>query len=424
MKIKTTGYVLLVLALFVSALTPLAYKLGSNTNPVALAFYISLLGVVVSFAVMLAKNTQKNILIYIKNPRQLVSFAIVGITYAALILIFSYVTHYVSASLLAVLYRTWPLMLVAATPLLLRTRITKYDALAIAIGFSGLAIAFFGGASLGLSAAVIPFALLLLFAAFIDAIATAVQKRYHYELTSNIFMYNLFTLIGVIPFLLYTGGAGLFSMPFNDIYVILFLGVIQNVILTFLFTGAIRIVKTTVAANAILVVPFLTLLLDWAILKEPIELIYVLVAASVLIGLVVQKLRPSTQTYLSKKPAGSRMPTIYDVSSAFINTKSNLIYENMKGNGRVLAFYKKAEELQQPGVDSEALDLQDNYGCVIFTNKTKTAHIREEELEFIKEMMGYHQDDLLVLGVGKPDDVERRLGEISTSLDSSKRITV
>ena len=243
MKIKTAGYVVLALAIIFSGAMPIAYKIGSNFNPIELAFLVSVVSAVGSLALMLAKNTQGRLVEHFKSRRNLFPFAFVGASFAIQTLIFSYATHFISASLLAVVYRSWPLIFILITPFMLREKLTKYGLLAVVIGFSGMTLALLGGAAIGLPLVLLPFVGLVLVAAVLDAVTGVFQKGYKYEMTSTLFLYNLFLLITTSLFVVYFGTPITFNVGVNDLLVVLFLGVFQNILLTFLFTSAFRVNK-------------------------------------------------------------------------------------------------------------------------------------------------------------------------------------
>jgi hypothetical protein len=52
MKIKIAGYGVLALAIIFSGAMPIAYKIGSNFNPVELAFLVSIVGAAGSLVIM------------------------------------------------------------------------------------------------------------------------------------------------------------------------------------------------------------------------------------------------------------------------------------------------------------------------------------------------------------------------------------
>ncbi len=413
MKIKTFGYSVLALSLLIAGLLPLFYIVGNGINPITLALYISLVGTIGSLILMLAKGTHVELAKYVKNRVQLGSLVFVGLVFALITLVFSYTTHYISASLLAVVYRSWPLFLILIAPLMLRERITKWDAIAVTVGFAGMAIVLLGSVQFSVPQSTIPYVLLVLLAAVADAFASAIQKRYHCELTSSLFVYNLVALIAIVPFALYFGAFTLPSLSSSALIAIFGLGIMQNIAMTYLFTLALRSTKTSLAGNSYMIVPFITMVLDALILHEAIELGYVVIAVSVVAGVAIQRLSPRATGYLPSGKSAKSLPVIYDITGVFINTENALIRKVMQGNGRVLAFYKHLtpEELEQHLGAIRSLPASD--GLLIFTNKSESHHANADELDFIKDILGYNKDDLVVIGAGNPAELESAFADLN-----------
>ena len=414
MNVKLAGYFALIAGVLVVSVVPLAYRIGNDISPLQLAFLISLVGTVCSFIVMIATGTQYNLRTIIHDKKQAGSLIAVGfLTYVVLSFIFAYSTHYVSASLTAVIYRTWPLMLIALSPFVLNEKVNKYDIIAIAIGFVGLAATMIAGTPISLPLYTLSFIVLLLLAAFSDALGAAIQKRYKYELYSTVFVYNLVSLI-VFAVVNYYFGIPVFSgLNFTNISAALFLGVMQNVLATCFFVIALRTLRTSLASNTYMIVPFVTIVLSAVLLGEPIPYSYIFIASSVLLGLLIQKLAPRTANYVAKYPRvmHSEMPTLYDVTGAFVNTKNVKISSFINGDGRVLAFYKDSEHdyTKERWVDYlEHVNVNDD-SCMILTDKTHRHAFSEDELEFVKEILGNVSSDIIVFGVGETKNVEEKL---------------
>ncbi len=419
MNVKSFGYTSLALAILVSSVMPLAYSLANNTNPVQLAFFAALIGTAGSLILMLAKGTQTNLPEQLKG-KSLFQFVFVGATYAALMLIFAYTTHFISAALLAVVYRSWPLMLVLAAPFLLHERITKYGAVAVAIGFAGMAAAFFSGTVFSVPLSMLPFAALVLFGAAMDAVASAFQRGYKYEITSSLFLYNLFTLAAIVLFLPFAGIHLFSSVSAMDVAVITFIGLVQNIFLTFMFTAAIRTIKIEITANLVILVPFLTILLDYWLLGQAISPAYLLIASSVAVGLLIQRLAPKSSNYASKIAKARGMPDLFDVTSAFANTKNSIVYNYIKANGRVVAFVKKPNNyttLERYLKEARAFSSKNNR-CLLLTNKGDNK-ARRDELEFIKSIIGNEDEDLVVMAVGNSRDIEAYLSGLHDCMTKS-----
>lgn len=425
MKIKTIGYLALVVAIIISSSTTLAYKVGSNLPVFQFVFWIALVGTIASAVVMFATKNEGHLRGMLRSRTQLFSLVGVGVLiYAVITLVFAYATHYADASLVAVVYRTWPLMLVVLAPFMLREKITWWDLLGVAIGFSGVAAISVVGASVGLPLALLPVIGVVLIAALSDAVGDALQKRYNYEIYSSLFVYNLVSLVIFGALALYTGQLTVSGMNPNDIYVVLFLGVLQNVALTFFFITSLRTVKTSVFSNAFNISPFITIVLSYIILGEAIQPAYLIIAFTVLAGLAVQRLAPRGANYISKSGSSSTMPAIYDITSAFVNTKNQKIFDVMKGNGRVLAFYIDDPPTQDAVISRIVLESAKGEEVVLMTNRTNSGEISADEMSFVKEIIGHQDNDLVVLGVGEPGLVEKKfseLGELRKAQTSSPR---
>lgn len=419
MKIKTLGYIALVGAIVLTASTPIAYTIGNNISPVVLSLLISLVGTVASFTIMIAKGKQKHLKEAVSSRTHFLSlFAVALFMFVGVTLVFSYVTHYVDAGLLAVVHRTWPLMLIALAPVVFREKLSKWDVAGVLIGFAALASTLISGTAISLPTYVLPFIGIILIAALGDALATAIQKRYTYELYSSIFIYNFMALVIFSIIALATAQTSLAGFTIQDVYVVLFLGLIQNIMLTFAYMFSVRTVKTAIFSNSFLIIPFITMALGVAILKQAIELPYIVVGLGVIAGLVVQKLAPRTSTYITKnkdRDSKAYRPTLYDVTSAFINTKNADIYNAMKGSGRVLAFYTGNGTNGHESIIKQENGTED--GCMVFTNKNHGGSVSQGELEFIKDMMGHNEDDLVVFGVGDPKVLEEKLSRIGSNIE-------
>ncbi len=420
MRTKRTGYLMLALAVFLSAVMPIAYKSGDSVNPVSFSFYISMVGLLGSGAIMLAKGTYGEIVDYFTDREHMVIMLVVSVLFALQILIFSYTTHYISASLLAVIYRSWPLILVLIAPALLKEKVSKWGVAAVAVGLLGTAVTLVGGTTISISAIAVPFVGMVFLAAVFDALETGMQKRYHYELTSSLFIYNLVAFFIFLALALYYGTLGGGSLGLADLGSVVFLGLFQNVFLTFIFIMAFRSTKTSVASSAFMLTPFVTMVLDYFLLGEPIIPAYVVIALSVVLGLVIERRSPKGSTYIyytADDDDETPMPAIYDVTSAFLGTKSESVYDAMRGRGRVLAFYKRMGKVS-PNLP-QYLRLIDSVNprseeCQLYTNARRNPNIHQDQLDSVRGITKHDKYDLLVIGVGDPWIVEKKFAELHT----------
>ena len=421
MRIKTIGYITLVLGLVISASTPIAYSIGNNMPVLQLAMLMSLVGTVGSFAIMLLKRRLRNVGEFFTNRVHFLSLlSFTFFLYIVITLGFSFTTHHVSAALVSVVYRTWPLMLMAIAPIILRERINKWEIIGVLVGFALFAVTLIGNTAISLPLYTLPFVLILLGIAFSDAFGTAVLKRYNFELYSTTFIANAISFLFFAGLAAHYGVASLSGITADDFYAIMFLGVAQNIGLALTYVYAVRTLKVSVVSTAYLASPFITMILGALVLGQPIEAAYVIVALGVVAGIALQRLGSRrASNYIVKNNVPTARPTIYDVSSVFANTRNMTIYNALKGNGRALAFavrekgrnysrYRNCIELEN--VDSD--------GCMLLTNRTHSTEFSAEELEFIKDILGHGESDVVFIGVGEPDKVEAKLNGTYTRFDN------
>lgn len=420
MKGRTKGYAVLAAAVIASGAMPLAYSIGNNTNPVQLAFLAALVGTLGSAALMVAKGTHTKLPDHVRKPRSLFQFAFVGATYAVLMLIFAYTTHFISAALLSVVYRSWPLILLLIAPVMLKERMSRYGLAAVAIGFAGMAVALLGGTAVSLPLSSLPYAALVLVGAGMDAVAGAFQRGYKYEITSSLFLYNLFTLAVLAAVVPLSGVNVLAGIGTGDIAVVLILGLVQNVVMTLMFTNVIRTVKVELTANAMIAVPFITIVLGYLALRQAIEPAYLLIAACVTAGLVLQKLEPKqdADAYISKNTEGSGGPVLFDVTTALAGVSSGAVYDYIKANGRAAALCMRARD---PATLEAYLDAVRRFNAnsqefMLMTNRDEEAKDYAEEFGMVKDAVGHGDDDLVVLGIGAPEAIAENMGALHSAM--------
>ncbi|MGC8629011.1 MAG: EamA family transporter [Candidatus Micrarchaeia archaeon] len=406
MKLKFYGYIMLAVFLLSAAGVPIAYKYGSGIKTLQLVFFVEVIGTIFSAIFMLIKRTHRYVRAYVTNITQFATLASTGILAFGLeSLLLSYSAHFISASLIAVIYRAWPLMLVFMAPFLLRERITKLEVAGMLVGFGAMAVTMLRGTAVSIPTSALPFVAIVLIAAFLDALTSGIQKRYQYELSSSLFMYNLTSLIIVAPIALYFNAVTFAGIGIAAVGAIIFLGLIQNVIMSYAFTASLRSINTAIAGNAYMLVPFLTIALSFLLLNEPIRAYYLVIALGVLAGILIQKATKKEGNYVPvKKSREWHMPVIFDVSSAFINTKSDMIYNAFKGSGRVLAFKVNADKERISSIDANT----NGENCIIFSENHSIAkeHISPEEMEFVKEITSASDNETLIFGIGEPSKVE------------------
>ncbi len=409
-KIKFWGYAYLLAALLVTSGVPLAYKFASGMDVLSLMFLVSATGTTVSVSLLIARGKTTRLKQNIRKKSYVISVVSFGVlAYALVSSIMAYATHYVSADLVAVVFRTWPIILILLSPAMLRERIDWKEPLSAIVGFSGLLFVLLDGGNVGFPAAYWPYVAILLLAALFDAMAGALSKRFNYDLSSSIFMYNLVAFAIFSIAIVVQGGLHLVNLSLSDIAAILFLGVVQNVVLTFLFVGSLRRVKTHKASNAYLLSPFVTMVLGAIILSEQVQLYYLPVVATVILGMALQQslLKP-TRLYQRQTRAG--LIPCHDVTSAFIGTPNLILSELLDDDGKALAICSPEnsyDELGKLGFNSFG-----ERGAIAFVKgKSYSLRLEISEIGLVKEMVGFEKG-VVIIGIGREEIVENSLTDL------------
>lgn len=281
------AYGLLFASLLVGAAAPPFYKFASGLPPLELAFWISLAGTAASSAVLAVHPGVRPFRIYREDRGQLaVLFAWSFGSFTLVVIALSAGTHVLSASLAAILYRTWPLMLGLLVWPVLGERLGIRDWLGLTIGFLGVLGAYALAGSVVFPSRDLPIVGLLLLGALGDAVAAVFSRqRKPANMASFVFGCNA---IALAVFAALGGAAGVLDpgrLTAGDVVAIVFLGGVQNVGLTVLFIESYdRVAQTGPVALVYLASPFLTFAFDYLFLGEPVLPVYWLIAVGVAAG--------------------------------------------------------------------------------------------------------------------------------------------
>src|SRR5208283_2803187 len=159
---------------------------------------------------------------------------------------------------------------------------------------------------------------------------------------------------------------------------------------------------------------FMTLILSFVFLGEAIKPYYIVIAATVVAGVLIQKFAPkSAGNFITSRKKKRPGLFIYDVTSAFINTRHPDVLKTMKGSGRVLAIFANRDKTSAV---HEHLRKLGNSDVLLFTDRTEGIATRSE-LDFVRDMMEDKNDRLLILGSGNPDDVVEKFQYLQNAID-------
>ncbi len=419
MDIKTKAYILITLALVGGALFPLALKVAvdNGVNTYSFLFLSYIIATVTSFVLVVVKGKTKELKGYMKNPKEYLKIGIAGFAFAGLIFYgLIYAEQFISATFATVIYRLQPLLMLLFIPLLLRERITKMQVAALMLGFLGIYIALTGGSLVAFAGANTGIVLALLAAVLVSTYAAVYLKRYTTGMESTMFMFNSVSLV-IATGLFILSGAQLPTFNLASIAALLYMGIPTSVFVTYFYFRAFRTLKTTFVTNFYLLSPFITAVFAMAFLNEAIEPYYLAIAILVAVGIFIQRFDKKGGTYVAKsKDSVKNYLQIFDVTSAFLNTKSDAINSTMRGNGRVLAV-KMDRELYDRIKEPSNGDSAFKESVFVYTNSDRGL-VSEEENHFISEILAVNQDETVLMCAGKPEAGEEYFNNMQRELET------
>ncbi|MGC8676064.1 MAG: EamA family transporter [Candidatus Micrarchaeia archaeon] len=407
MNIRLLGNTYLVLALVLGALVPVMLDIASTLNISQFLFYAYAIGAVTSFAVLLATGRKERIVQYVRSPKSFAAVALIGLlNYAFLEFGLSYAEKFISASLATVVYRAYPLLMLLFLPTLLRERVTKYQVVALSLGVLGIYLAFTGGSAGFSGIAHAPIILLVVIIAIANALATVLVKKYSFDMITGMFIFNLanMLLFGAAALI---SGAAFSAFATKDIVALLYIGVVYNVFVGFMYYSAFRMLKSTIVANVYFLSPFITILFANLILGEAILPYYLIIAGLVAAGMVIQKFDTFGGTYLRKSrrnTAASNKYVLFDVTSAFVNTKDEAIYNAISNGGRVLAI--NASNTPKNAIERVLSSIKQNDVLVYADYHNR---VNEDERSFVREIVGAGDSDSVVMCAGPHELAENAI---------------
>lgn len=397
--VKVRAYTYLTISLITGALLPvvLAFSIGMNIFEFFMLTYLA----TIPFAALLVRFTKKGgkVVEYLKSKKMLAIIVLVGfLSYIPIEFVVSYAEHFVTASLTAVVFRTYPLLMLVFLPIMLKEKLSKWQLAALLLAFVGLYIALTAGNIMANPFGRIdPYIVLMLAGgALAYAFGSTVGKKYAFDMEAGVFLFNL-SLFALFTALFIAGGMKGSPIGIADLFAILYVSIANNIIGFYMYFSALRVLKTTVVTNIYFISPFITMLAASFVLGEAIKVYYIVVAALVAVGLVIQKFDTYGGTYAQKQRVGRL--TIFDVTSAFVNERGNAFASAVEGGEKVLAV--KLHGKHYPMV-KEMSDLGE-YGA-IYTSRDDA--FKKESGEFVRDILGAGDDEMAVIKIGAPEECE------------------
>ncbi|MGB9732798.1 MAG: EamA family transporter [Candidatus Micrarchaeia archaeon] len=410
MKMKIKGYILVILTVLELSLLPVFTGLGIlNISVLQFLFYTFLVGTATSFLALIAAKRLRGLFGILSNKRALGTLIIAGmLNYAVAQLLIAIAIKGTNPIVVSLITKLWPIIIAIMLPFTLKIRMAKGQLLALLLGFVGVYILathgsiaprLFGAAFIGIA----------VLSTFATAGSNIMIRSQNQDVFSQVFIFNASSLIFIALIV------SLLNVQFEpiDSYIIisfLFIGAISYSLGALMFFYTLKMFDPLLIANSTYATPILTMIFSYIMLGTPFYPYYLISFAFIILALAIQ------QRYAKRAPRysprerkqGVHIP-LFDISGAFINTKSAEIANAIGNSGRALGAKIKTTTSQS----FNEID-PNKYGCIIFTANNHKGYASPEELEFIKDIVGAEKDEDVLVCVGRPDEAEKAIYEYIT----------
>ena len=413
MEIKLRAYVYLIASLLIGSLTPALLLLTRGASAFELFFLAALISIPIGLLLVIKNKKTSALTSLLTNRKKLLYVVLAAVlTYVPYEYGIAYAEHFISASLVTVLFRFNPLLMLLFIPVLLRERLSRKQVLALAIAFIGILIGVGGGGVPGITGgADFPIVLFTLMLALGYAFATVIIK---WQMVDN----DLFLSISAIALAVLFGtlffGTGMHASPMNfiNLGIILWLAV-TNIFSFYMYIHALKVLKTTVVTNTFLLSPFLTFVWAFVLFAQPIKVYYLAIAALVSLGIIVQKGDVIGGSYASGNRKSNRYPFVmFDVTGAFIGSGEQRIDNLIRGGGRVIATKLKKTQFDYIAPTNYDLGFEN-----VYTGQEASI---AKEARFVRNILGVDEGEMTLIKAGPNAENDRFFEELNNRLISRK----
>lgn len=399
MELKQKAYLTLIFSMVWAALLPILLTAGrgAGINEFFMVAYAS--SVPASLLVIAIRGKMDELKSTLRDWKKIAIIGSIGIvTFFPIEYGITMAEQYVTASLASVIIRTSPLLMLILLPTILHEKLTKYQIVALGLGFIGLYIGVSGGNLLGVfqnaNANVVLF---LVFMAFIYAFSIVLMKKYMYDISIVLFISGIVMFILVSAMYVYEGALP-YSLNAFQIAIALSVGVFFNAINFFIYFWALRPLKATITTNIMAFSPFITFGFADLLLGEQIKIYYIAIAVLAFAGIAIQSFDKVGGRYIQHKRKNEAHISMFDVTGVFANTGEAGINAAIKSGGRILAVKLGSEH----AAHLDAMALEGNASAVY----TDSHEAIREESRFVKDVVGARDGEFVVMKAGKLDECE------------------
>ncbi len=413
MEIKHKAYIYLVASMLIGSFTPALLLLTRGSGAFELFFLASLVSIPFGF-LLLAKNRKIGRLPSLfRNKRALFFVAVAALlTYVPYEYGIAYAEHFITASLSTVLFRLNPLLMLLFIPFILKERLSRRQVLALTLAFAGILIGVSGGNfSSILSNPNIPIILFVVLLAAGYALATVIIKWQ--SLDNDMFLFAATIVLTLFFGILFAGSGSRFApLSATDITIILYLAV-TNIFSFYMYIHALKVLKTTVVTNTFLLSTFFTFVWAGILFGETIRVYYLVIAALIVAGILIQRKDLLGGSYTPKKSKRKRYGFVmFDVTGAFIDSTDDTIKEVVRSGGRVIA-----AKLSKRGSKHITAMVGNPQFSNVYTGNE--GFITKESI-FIKEVLGAGESESMVIKAGPDAENEEFFEELNRRILAEK----
>lgn len=405
LSIMQKGYIFIAIAMIELSMLSILSNIGaSSLGTLQLLFFVFLAAMITSLIIVLYKNRYGELKKLFKNKRALIIVAFAGLlNYAGAQLFLTLGVLGTNPIITTIVLKLWPIFLAIMIPFVIKTKVEWPQIFALLIAFSGVYLILTNGTLISLNVLELPYIGFLVLSTFFTAFSNLIIKSQNNDIYSEVFVFNLASLL-FIALLIFTLKVPLsLNMDLASIASILFLGMITYCVGALLFFYTLKALDPLVAANASYSTPFLTILFSFLILGTPLKIYYLYAVALIILALIIQnKYSKRAPRYIGTK--AHRPLALYDITGAFVENTHPQIYQYIQGTGRALAAKIRISKYLE-------FENKNNYDCIVFTNKNHPDSIRKGEMEFIENIVCPGPDELIIMGIGNADSVEKAIAE-------------
>ncbi len=371
---------------------------------------------VVNAMLLIASGNRKLLKKTLDNKKEATILTLAGMGMGVIpAILLAIAAPHISASLSGVVYRSWIIFMVPFIPLILKIRVNKYQVVSLALGFLAIYFTLTQGTLFSINMTDVPYLIIPFVGAISAAFANLVVKSRNVKPEVQNFLGSLGGLLLLLSFLIgatFMGYRISLQFDFGTILAVLFIGLITYAIGSYFYLYAVRTLDLTLIGNLYFLVPFLTFLFAAVLINEPIHPYYIALAFLVISSILIQRLAPNKAPVRIHNMHTAAMP-IFDITSAFVDSKNDKVYQCVSGTNRALATTGEiAAEFDKLGNNVKD-EFANKYKCILFTTDVPHPGVTKNELEFIDDILNGKEDNVLI-GIGDPDKLEAAFSEIGS----------